>query len=79
MKTNLTDQMYRLGTKNLNEGISVPANIEDIENGAVGTLRKSDDGSVNIHFPNGQHIVFKNNKYVTGTELRNGTTTSPKG
>tara|TARA_B100001094_G_C18193962_1_gene809274 strand:- start:7562 stop:7774 length:213 start_codon:yes stop_codon:yes gene_type:complete len=68
MKNNLIDQMYRLGTKNLNEGIKFPVNIEDIENGAVGTLRKNDDGSITIQFPKG-NIVFKNNKYVTGTEL----------
>ena len=68
MKNNLIDQMYRLGTKNLNEGIKFPVNIEDIENGAVGTLRKNDDGSITIQFPIG-NIVFKNNKYVTGTEL----------
>jgi hypothetical protein len=69
MKNNLIDQMYRIGTKNLNEGISFPVNIEDIENGAVGTLRKRDDGSVNIQFPNRRHIVFKNNEYVPGDAM----------
>jgi hypothetical protein len=68
MKNNLIDQMYRLGTKNLNEGISIPVNIEDIENGESGTLRRSDDGSIIIQFRKG-NIVFKNNEYVPGAEL----------
>ena len=78
MKNNLSNQMYRFGTKNLNEGISFPVNIEDIQDGAVGTLRKSDDGSITIQFPKG-NIVFKNNEYVSGTGLNKGTTTFPKG
>ncbi len=78
MKNKLIDQMYRIGTKNLNEGISFPVNIEDIENGASGTLRKGDDGSITIQFRKG-NIVFKNNEYVPGSELNKGTTTFPKG
>jgi hypothetical protein len=68
MKNNLIDQMYRLGTKNLNEGISIPVNIEEIENGESGTLRRHEDGSITIQFRKG-NIVFKNNKYVPKAEL----------
>ena len=74
MKNKLNDQMRRFGTKNLNEGISIPVNIEDIENGESGTLRKNDDGSITIQFRKG-NIVFKNNEYVPAAELRKGTTT----
>mgnify|MGYP003633571462 FL=1 len=74
MKNKLNDKMRRFGNKNLNENISFPVNIEDIENGESGTLRKNDDGSITIQFRK-NHIVFKNNEYVPGAELRKGTTT----